>query len=91
MQAEVAVQVDHVLLRHGDARPLAVVQGIAMRHDHVEPVHGAALEQTNQDRTAIGGSGRRGAVGREGRPSQEQRIQADAEECQPARLHEDPS
>ena len=58
MQAKVAVQVHDVRLRHGDARALAVVQGVAVRDDHVEPVHGATLEQTDERRTVGGGKGR---------------------------------
>src|SRR2546427_6426676 len=49
MQAEVPVQVDHVVLRYGDTRTLPVVQGVAVRHDHVESVHGAALEEADEN------------------------------------------
>ena len=76
VQAEVAVEIDDVRGGHGDARPLAIVQRVAVRHDHVEPVHRAALEETNQN-AAIRRTG--GRAGGEGRSGEEQRIQAQAE------------
>ncbi len=76
MQAEVPVQVDHVVLRYGDTRTLAVVQGVAVRHDHVESVHGAALEQTNQH-AAVRRTG--GRTDGKGGSREEQRIQAQTE------------
>ena len=51
MQAEMSVQVDHIGLRDGDARALAIVQRVPVRHDHVEPVYGAALEEADEGRT----------------------------------------
>src|SRR5262245_23671889 len=48
VQAKVPVQVDHVLRWDRDARALLVVQPLAMRHDHVQPIDGAGLEEANQ-------------------------------------------
>src|SRR5205807_9366771 len=47
VQAEIPVQVQDVLLGHGDARPFLIINRVTMRDDHVEPVHGAALEETH--------------------------------------------
>jgi len=58
VQAEVAVQIDHVHLRHGDARPLPVIQRVAMRDNHVEAIHGAALEETDENGAGRGGKER---------------------------------
>src|SRR5213082_1993192 len=91
VQAEVAVEIDDIRAGHGDARPLAIVQRVAVRHYHVEPVHGAALEETNQDRAATGGNGRQGFVRTKGGPGQEQRVHAEAEQSHSSRLHEDTS
>src|SRR5205085_3555605 len=91
VQAEIAVEIDDVRLGHGDARPLAVVQRVAVRYDHVEPVHGAALEEANQDGAATGGNGRQGFVRAKGGPGQEQRVHAEAEQGHSSRLHEDTS
>ena len=44
MQAEMAVEIDDVAGRNRDAGALLVVRRLAMRDDHVQPVHGAALE-----------------------------------------------
>ena len=56
MQAEEAVEVDGRRRRRraagrgdGDAAARGVVVGVAVRHDHAEPVHGAALEDRDQD------------------------------------------
>jgi len=48
VQAEVPVQVQDVLLGHGDPGPFPIINGVTMRDDHVEPVHSAALEETHQ-------------------------------------------
>src|SRR2546426_12379503 len=50
MEPEVAVEVDDVRCRHRYPRPFPVIQGVAVRHDHVEPVHGAALEEADENR-----------------------------------------
>src|SRR5690349_23790028 len=65
VQAEMSVEVHDVTGRHGDARPLTVVERIAVRYDHVEAVHGAALKKTNQNRTArrVEGESVSGGVG----------------------------
>src|SRR6185437_9972323 len=59
-----------------------------MGDDHVESVHGAALEKAHQDRAATGGMGRQGLVRFKGRPRQEQRVKTEAEQSKTARLHE---
>src|SRR2546425_12379035 len=62
-----------------------------MRDDHVEPVHGAALEETHQDRAATGGMGRQRLVRGEGRPRQEEWVQTETDQGQTAGLHENSS
>src|SRR6266540_1500984 len=86
VQTEVAVEVDQVLRGNRDARPLFVIQRIAVRDDHVQSVHGAALEEANEDRAV----GRLGgwAVRCQRGSSQEQRIEAEAQEREASRLHE---
>ena len=69
VEAEVAIQIHDLPARHGDAGPLPVIQLLAVRHDHVEPVHGAALEQTNKRRTVGRSDGRTDC--RVGRATQE--------------------
>ncbi len=76
VQAEVPVQVQDVLLRHGDARPFLIIDRVTMGHDHVEPVHGATLEETDQH-SAVGRTG--GRADSEGCSGEEQRIEAQAE------------
>ncbi len=87
VQTEVPVQVHDVLRGNGDARPLPVVQRLTVGHDHVEPVHGAALEEANQDWVVRWNDGTmdRGKCG----SRQKQRIQAEAKECEAARFHKD--
>jgi hypothetical protein len=58
MQAKEPVQVDHLAGRHGDGGSLAIVCGIAVRHDHVEPVHGAAHEEAYKNGRVGAGRGR---------------------------------
>src|SRR2546426_2034915 len=68
VQAEVPVQVQDVLLGHGDARPFLIIDRVTMGDDHVEPVHGAALEQAYQDaavRRTGGRADREGSSGEE--------------------------
>src|SRR2546423_8987559 len=86
MQAEVTIEVHDVIRGNRDAWALLVVQRLAMRDDHVQTVHRAALEEADEDR-AVGQSDSRTA-GREGRSCEEQRIQAEAYEGQSARPHE---
>ncbi len=68
VQAEIPVQVQDVLLGHGDAGPFAIIDGVTMGDDHVEPVHGTALEEANQDaavRQTGGRPDREGSSGEE--------------------------
>ena len=88
VEAEVPVQVDHLVGRYGDARTLGVIRGFAMRHDHVQPIDRAALEQAHQNRM---GGWADGPSGRKSRARQEQRIHTQADEGQPAGLYEDTS
>src|SRR5262245_64841395 len=52
METEKAVEVDRAAIRswrrNRDGGPQAVVLAVAVRHDHVEPVDGAALEERDQ-------------------------------------------
>src|SRR5260370_41021932 len=59
MQAEVPVEIDDRVLRHGDARPLLVVQRGAVRYDHVQTIDRAALEQADENRMVGWNDGRR--------------------------------
>src|SRR5205807_6704067 len=88
VQAEIAVEIDHVRAGHGDAGPLAIVQGVAMRDDHVEPVHGAALEEADENRARKGAEGRGREVGGVRRSGKEKWIEPQAEQREPARSHE---
>src|SRR6266705_5880682 len=71
-----AVQVDHVGARHRDARALGVVRRFAVRHDHVQAVHGAALEEADESAAARRAGGLAG--GSVCCPGQEQGIEAQA-------------
>ncbi len=65
MQAEEAVEIDDAILagaRDGERRPHLVVRGFAVRHDDVEAVGGAALEDHDEALAAAAGLG--GAVNR---------------------------
>ena len=50
-----------------------------MRDDHVEPVHGATLEETDENRAVESRGGPWKAVEAERGPSQEERVQPEAE------------
>src|SRR5204862_4142218 len=69
VEAEVAVQVQDILLGHGDAGSFSVIEGVTMRDAHVEPVHGAALEEADENRAGEDGRGRWRAVESERSPS----------------------
>src|SRR4029077_11511067 len=84
----VAVQVEDVVLGHGNAGPLPVVGGVSMRDDHVEPVHSATLEEADENWAVEGGGRRWQAAEAERGPSQEERVQPDAEQSDSSRLHE---
>src|SRR5207253_3204431 len=58
VEAEVAVQVQDILLGHGDAGSFSIIDGVTMRDDHVEPVHGAALEEADENRAGEDSRGR---------------------------------
>ena len=65
-----------------DARPLLVIRRLAMRDDHVQAVHRAALEKANESRTVGRSDGL--PAGREGRAREEQWIEAEAHQRQAA-------
>ena len=48
MQSEEAVKIDHALPRDGDAGAHVVIRLLAMRHNDVQAVGGAALEEYDQ-------------------------------------------
>ena len=63
MEAEEAVEIDARRRRRRPAarsrcRPRAVVVGLAERHDHVQAVDGAALEDRDEQLRPAGGAGR---------------------------------
>src|SRR6266699_1161322 len=87
VQAEIAVEIDHVRAGHGDAGPLAIVQWVAMRDDHVEPVHGAALEEADENRARKSAEGRGRPVGRISCSGKEKWIQTETEEGEPSGPH----
>src|SRR2546430_6451339 len=68
VQTEIPVQVEDVLLGYGDATPLPIIDGVPMRDNHVEPVHGTALEETYQN-AAVSYTG--GRADREGSSGEE--------------------
>src|SRR5437016_14664979 len=86
VQAEVAGEIDDVRSGDGDARPLAVVQRVAVRHDHVEPVHGAALEEADENRAVEGGGGRWKAVEAERGSGQKEGVKPETKEGDAPRL-----
>jgi hypothetical protein len=65
VRAEEAVEIENVLAVDGEGRPRRGVGALAVRHDHVQPVHGAALKEDDQHFAASHGS-----VEREGRAEQ---------------------
>jgi len=72
-------------LRNRDRRPRLVVIVVAERHDHVEAVHGPALEDRDQDLRLAR------PLLREGGAEQEPRRAPEREECEGPALHEGPS
>src|SRR5204862_6073088 len=68
-----------------------VIDGVAMRDDHVEPVHSATLEEADENRAVDGGGGRWKGVEAERGPSQEERGQPYAERGDASGLHKHPS
>src|SRR5207247_4765063 len=50
VQAEIPVQVQDVLLGHGEARPFLIINRAAMRKDNVEHVYAAALDDGYETR-----------------------------------------
>lgn len=69
----------------GDTRPRAVVLRLAVRHHHVQAVHGATLENRDElTRVATAPSGKRGA-------GQERRREAETHQGERAVLEENPS
>ena len=63
-----AVEIHDVARSDRDPRALLVIRRLAVRNDHVQAVHGAALEETNENR-AGGGAAR--PAGRKGGPGEE--------------------
>jgi len=57
MQAKVPIEIDRAVRRAGlrdcDRRACAVIVSVAERHDHIEAVHGAALEDHDQQFSPI--------------------------------------
>src|SRR3989442_3760067 len=86
MEPEVAVEVDDVRCRHRYPRPFPVIQGVAVRHDHVEPVHGAALEEADENRAVRRIAG--WAVRCERGSGHKKWIEPEAHQRQTSRLHE---
>src|SRR5215472_10509519 len=88
MQPEEAVQVYDAVAAptgpgNGDARAHAVISLLAVRHNDVEPVGGAALEQNHQALAAGAGSGSaRGGLGSVDRARQKTRYDACAHDSQ---------
>src|SRR5713101_9508755 len=87
MQAEVPVEIDDRVLRHGDARPLLVVERVAVRNDHVQTIDRAALEQADENRT-VGRPDGRTDGGKRG-AGEKERIEPEAHESKSPGLHED--
>jgi hypothetical protein len=54
----VAIEVDDGVLRDRDTRTLLVIRRFAVRHDHVQAVDRAALEEADQNRAVRAGKGR---------------------------------
>ncbi len=86
VQAEEAVEVDRRAHRvaagtwNRNRRTQAVVVGVAVRDDHVEAVHGAALEDGDEQLAPGAGGGRRAAEERGGEAEREHRHRAGLEE-----------
>ena len=88
VQPEEPIEIDRGIrrrawFRDGERRPCGVVITLAERHDHVQAVDCATLENRNQHAPA-GFRRRHGA-------RQERRSKAKADERKPAVLHEDAS
>src|SRR5881397_3844938 len=79
------VEIDDVGRRNGDARTFLVIGTLAVGHDHVEAIDGAALEEANQNRT---GRWAEGLTGGKCRAREKQRIQAQAHQRQATGLYE---
>ncbi len=89
MQPEEAVEIDGGI--GAASRPLnrerrarRVVVALAERHDHVQAVHGAALEDRDEDALPRAAGCRRGA-------REKLRREPEADEREPPVLQEDPS
>ena len=86
MQSEEAVEIEAALAaarpRDGDASARAVVAEVAVWHDHAQPVHGAALEDGDED------LGPGGPALRVRRADEKARDGAQTEQGQGAALHE---
>src|SRR2546425_1836627 len=86
MQSEEAVEIEVALAaarpRDGDASARAVVAEVAVWHDHAQPVHGAALEDGDED------LGPGGPALRVRRADEKARDGAQTEQGQGAALHE---
>ena len=52
MEAEVTIEIHHRTSGDRNPGPLPVILLLAMRHDHAEPVNGAALEEAHQGAAA---------------------------------------
>ena len=48
MQSEEAVEIDHLLTRNIDAGPHRVIRALGVRHNDVQAIGGAALEDNHQ-------------------------------------------
>src|SRR5436190_24117669 len=77
VETEMAVEVDDIGPGNRDARPLVVIQRLAMRNDHVETINRAALVEAHQNWAARGGEW--AAQGGKSGTAQKKRIQAQAE------------
>ena len=89
MQSEESVEVDRRLAagaraRNGDRRPRRVIRLLAVRNEDVQPVHGAALEDRDEDAPR-----RRRA--RLGHPDEDARDESARDEREAGRLEEQPS
>src|ERR1044071_3788741 len=85
------VEIDDVFRWNGDARAFLIVGALAVGHDHVEAVDGAALEEAHESRAVGGGTGRYRAVTGKRSPGEEKWIEPETYERKTAGLNKDTS
>src|SRR5690348_3277625 len=78
MQSEIAIQIHDVAPGHRDPGAFLVVERVTVRNDHVESVHGAALEEADENPAVRRNDGT--TERRVGRTTQKEGVQPQTEQ-----------